>query len=293
MKLLTLNKNGTPRLGVKTSRGVIDIELALRHHSDDRISIDPMEVIRLGRAGTELLAAYVDRLPQESDSPFVLKEEEVEWGPCVPSPHKIICVGLNYRKHADETGMAYPEVPLLFNKFDNALNGHLQTIELPEVTRQLDYEVELCVVMGRQAKNVETADALDYVFGYCCANDVSARDLQLRTSQWMMGKTCDGFCPIGPYLVPADEVVDPQNLSLRTMVNGEIRQHSHTSDMIFTCAEIISYLSRHLTLEPGDLILTGTPEGVAMGMENKPYLQKGDTVTVEIERLGALTNRIS
>lgn len=293
MKLLTLMKNGTPCLGVKTSRGVIDIELALRNHPSDQIPVDPMEVIQMEKAGVELLEAYVDGLPLDVDSPFVMKEEEVEWGPCVPSPNKIICAGLNYRRHADETDMPYPEAPLLFNKFNNALAGHQQNIELPEVTRQLDYEVELCLVIGRRAKKVGVTEALDYVFGYCCANDVSSRDLQLRTSQWMLGKTCDNFCPVGPYLVTADEVGDPQNLTLKTTVNGELRQHSHTSDMIFTCAEIISYISSHFTLVPGDLILTGTPEGVAMGMENKPYLQAGDKVAVEIEGMGVLTNQIS
>jgi 2-keto-4-pentenoate hydratase/2-oxohepta-3-ene-1,7-dioic acid hydratase in catechol pathway len=284
--------DGTPHLGIQSSRGVIDIQRALHMYPDDHVSADPMDVIRRGENGIADLARYLRRLPENGESGFVLKQEDVQWGPCVPAPGKIICVGLNYRKHADETGMPYPEVPVLFSKFNNALNGHLQPIAAPDTTRELDYEAELCIVMGKRAKKVKQEEALQYVFGYCCANDVSARDLQMRTSQWLLGKTGDGFCPVGPYLVTSDEVGNPQNLSIKTTVNGEIRQNSNTADMIFTCAEIISYISNHFTLEPGDLILTGTPEGVAMGMENKPYLRAGDTVTVEIERLGALTNLI-
>ena len=157
------------------------------------------------------------------------------------------------------------------------------------MTEKLDYEVELGIVIGKTAKNVSEESALDYVFGYCTANDLSARDLQMRTPQWMLGKTCDGFCPVGPYLVTKDEVGDPQNLQLKTVVNGEIRQNSNTSDMIFSCREIISYISKHMTLVPGDMILTGTPEGVIMGFppEKQNYLKPGDTVTVEVEKLGA------
>ena len=196
----------------------------------------------------------------------VIDEEDLEWGPCVTRPHKIICVGLNYRKHADETNAPYPEVPILFNKFDNTLTGHQSEIAIPAVTNELDYEVELGIVIGKKTKNVSKEEALSHVFGYCTVNDLSARDLQMRTHQWLLGKTCDDFSPAGPYLVTADEVGDPNNLSLKTYVNDEVRQDSNTSDMIFSCAEIVSYISQHMTLAPGDLILTGTPEGVVFGL---------------------------
>src|SRR5699024_8150544 len=160
---------------------------------------------------------------------------DFEWGSAVPAPNKIICVGLNYRRHADETGASYPETPILFPKYNNALASHKQHITVPKVTEKLDYEVELGIVMGKNAKDVSKEEALDYVFGYVTANDLSARDLQFVSSQWLLGKSCDGFSPVGPYLVSKDEVGNPNNLNLRTYVNGEERQNSNTSDMIFNC----------------------------------------------------------
>lgn len=293
MQLLTLNKAGKHRLGVKTECGIVDMELALTEHpSSAPVPIQIMEAIALGDAGKQAIQAYLSKLDLAPSAAYVMKEEDVVWGPCVPDPSKIICVGLNYRKHADETNSPYPEVPILFNKFSNALSAHEDEIIIPPVTNRLDYEVELCMVMGKQAQNVSVETALDYIYGYCTANDLSARDLQKRTSQWMIGKTSDGFCPIGPYLVTADEITDPQNLKLSTHVNGEQRQNSTTADMIFSCAEIISFISQHMTLQPGDIILTGTPEGVVMGFprDQQVYIQPGDTVTVEVEGLGVLTN---
>jgi 2-keto-4-pentenoate hydratase/2-oxohepta-3-ene-1,7-dioic acid hydratase in catechol pathway len=180
---------------------------------------------------------------------------------------------------------------VLFSKFNNSLAGHNEDVPLiGDVATQFDYEVELCVVIGKTARNVSEADALSYVAGYCTANDLSVRDLQMRTSQWLLGKTPDKFFPIGPYLVTADEIGDPQTLRLTCKVNGETRQDSNTSDMVFTVAQLVSYCSKYLTLEAGDLITTGTPEGVAMGMPNQPWLKKGDVVEVEVEKLGKLTN---
>lgn len=294
MKLVTLMRNGMPRLGVKTEEGIADVELALGSLGRERhdVPADPMAAIRAGEAGIAALARLLEACRGASGAPYLVPEDRVEWGPCVPAPGKIICVGLNYRAHAAETGKTPPETPVLFSKFANALNAHLRPVRGTHLTDQLDYEAELCVVIGKRASGVPEAEALDYVFGYCCANDISARDLQNRTSQWLLGKTGDGFCPLGPYLVTADEVGDPQRLAIRSTVNGEVRQQSNTGDMILSCAELIAYISRHFTLEPGDIILTGTPAGVAMGLPGTPYLRAGDTVTVEIERLGALTNTI-
>jgi 2-keto-4-pentenoate hydratase/2-oxohepta-3-ene-1,7-dioic acid hydratase in catechol pathway len=220
------------------------------------------------------------------------KEEELVIGPCVASPSKIICIGLNYRQHAYESGMAIPTVPVVFTKYNNTLVDFGGDVSLGKVGQQFDYEVELGVVIGRKCKNVAASGALDYVLGYCVANDLSCRDLQFRTSQWLMGKSLDHFLPLGKYLVTADEVGDPQRLQLCCKLNGEVRQDSNTSDMIFSVAEIIEDLSKHMTLEPGDLILTGTPQGVIMGLAEKVWLRPGDVVEVEIEGLGVTRNKM-
>jgi 2-keto-4-pentenoate hydratase/2-oxohepta-3-ene-1,7-dioic acid hydratase in catechol pathway len=290
MKLVSIKNGEKNTLGVKLEQGIFDVEKALAANPNNQVPTNVMEVIRSGSEAVESLQNFVNEVGDSSA--FILKESDIEWGPCVTEPNKIICVGLNYRKHADETNAPYPEVPILFNKFNNTLTGHKCDIAVPKVTNKLDYEVELGVVIGKKAKYVTTDDALNYVYGYCTVNDLSARDLQLRTPQWLLGKTCDDFSPVGPYLVSADEVTDPQNLNLKTTVNGEVRQNSNTSDMIFSVREIVSYISQHMTLEPGDLILTGTPEGVVLGYpaEKQVYLKPGDVVTVEIEGIGSLTN---
>ncbi|MCA0758463.1 fumarylacetoacetate hydrolase family protein [Paenibacillus sp. N4] len=293
MKLVTIEKDGQFSLGVKENGGIIDIRSALERLPDPAVPADPMDAIAGGEGALDSLRRYTERLLREEG--LLLREEDIGYGPCVPRPGKIICVGLNYRQHAIETNAAIPEYPILFNKFSNALTGHGKEVVLPEaVTSQVDYEAELAIVIGKKAKNVSKEQAHDYVFGYCCANDLSARELQTRTSQWLLGKSCDGFGPLGPYLVTADEIPDPNALSIQCSVNGEVRQHSNTSDMIFRCDEIISYISRHMTLEPGDVILTGTPEGVMLGYpeHERVYLKAGDVVAVEIERLGKLVNRM-
>jgi 2-keto-4-pentenoate hydratase/2-oxohepta-3-ene-1,7-dioic acid hydratase in catechol pathway len=294
MKLVTIKQEGKQVLGVKVENDLIDLEEALKERPDNQVQTNIMDVIRGGTEAISALEDYIANLPTENKPNYLKNEEEIEWGPCVTQPNKIICVGLNYRKHADETNSPYPEVPILFNKFNNALTGHKCEIAVPKVTQRLDYEVELGVVIGKEAKYVSKENALDYVFGYCTANDLSARDLQKRTQQWLLGKTCDDFSPIGPYLVTADEVGDPNNLQLSTYVNGEKRQDSNTSDMIFYVDEIVSYISQHMTLTPGDVILTGTPAGVIIGypLEKRVYLKPGDVVTVEVEKLGALTNKL-
>ncbi|MBB3111303.1 2-keto-4-pentenoate hydratase/2-oxohepta-3-ene-1,7-dioic acid hydratase in catechol pathway [Paenibacillus phyllosphaerae] len=290
MKLVTLQQDGSHKLGVKTDGGIIDLAAALQEYPGGPAYRDVMDVIEGGSAAVAALEAYIATLPAEA---YLVDEEQVQWGPCVTRPNKIICVGLNYRKHAEETNAPIPAYPILFNKFNNTLTGHGKEIAIPKVTKELDYEAELVIVIGKQAKAVSKEEALDYVFGYCAVNDLSARDLQMRTAQWLLGKTCDDFSPLGPYLVTADEVGNPNELAIKATVNGEVRQNSNTSDMIFHCDEIVSYISQHMTLVPGDIILTGTPEGVVLGYpkEKQVYLQPGDVVTIEIEKLGALTNR--
>lgn len=279
MKLLSLREDN--RLAVKTDTGIVDTLGA-------GASV-PKTLAALLAGGTEArrkLGSFVDGATE------VLDEANLEFAPCVPQPGKIVCVGLNYRRHAAEAGMPVPEQPILFSKYSNSLAAHGEGVPLPRVAKQCDYEAELVIVMGGKAKDVSEADALEAVFGYCNANDLSARDLQMLSGQWMLGKTLDKFLPLGPYLVTADEVGDPQALQVRCWLNGELRQESHTSDMIFSVRELVSYISRYMTLEPGDIILTGTPEGVIFGLADKVWLAPGDEITVEVEKLGRLTSVI-
>lgn len=210
----------------------------------------------------------------------------------VPRPSKVVCVGLNYRDHAAESGQPIPEEPILFPKFANSVIGPGVAIEIPPETEQVDYEAELGVVIGRVARRVSEGDALSHVAGYTCMNDVSARDLQFRGSQWMPGKAIDTFLPCGPWLVTADEIPDPQALGIRCLVNGEELQSSNTAQMVFGVAELVARISRTITLEPGDLIATGTPPGVGFARKPPVWLRDGDEVTVEIERIGTLTNPV-
>ncbi|MEI7027418.1 fumarylacetoacetate hydrolase family protein [Paenibacillus sp. y28] len=294
MKLVTFQTNGGQRLGLVTEKGVLDIAAAAQAFPGSAVPLNVMDVIAQGAPAQSALLALADKALTAGEQSLFLAEEGLDYAPCVTEPKKMICVGLNYRKHAEETNAPIPSYPILFNKFHNTLTGHGKDVPLPKVSQEVDYEAELVIVIGKEAKYVSKENALDYVFGYCNVNDLSARDLQLRTPQWMLGKICDSFSPLGPYLVTADEVGNPNELSIRCIVNGEVRQSSNTSDMIFRCDEIVSYISQHLTLVPGDIILTGTPEGVVLGYppEKRVYLQPGDVVTIEIEKLGSITNRM-
>jgi 2,4-didehydro-3-deoxy-L-rhamnonate hydrolase len=211
----------------------------------------------------------------------------------IDRPGKIICIGLNYRDHAEEQGVPLPEAPLLFAKWQNALIGPGEPIVIPPIVTRCDYEAELGVVIGSRVRDVSAENALDAVSGYLCVNDVSARDLQFADGQWTRGKSPDTFCPVGPRLVPRDEVPDPQNLAIRAVLNGETRQESTTANMVFGVAELIAYVTRTITLEPGDLIATGTPAGVGAFRDPPAFMQPGDEITIEIEGLGSLTNPVT
>ncbi|OUS78644.1 5-carboxymethyl-2-hydroxymuconate isomerase [Paenibacillus sp. MY03] len=299
MKLLTFFEDQTYKLGVHSGEGegILDIAAALGNVSgtdvEDGVPVTLQAVIEGGANAMDKLRTFVEiALRADNRFAYIRPESTLTLGPCVTHPNKMICVGLNYRKHAEETGAEIPTYPVLFNKFSNTLASQGDEIPLPKVSSEVDYEAELVIVIGKQAKNVAKEDALSYVLGYCNVNDLSARDLQFRTSQWLTGKSCDKFSPLGPYLVTADEVGDPNQLEIKCIVNGEVRQASNTSDMIFYCDEIVSYISQLMTLVPGDVILTGTPEGVVLGkpVDERVYLQPGDVVTIEIEKLGSLTN---
>jgi 2-keto-4-pentenoate hydratase/2-oxohepta-3-ene-1,7-dioic acid hydratase in catechol pathway len=289
LTVLNIRRNGEDFLGVKTEKGILDAQEAARLlHMHTPANIDDL----LQHEDGPSLNALVDAAMKSSSARAAfIKEDGIEYGPIVTHPEKIVCVGLNYRKHAQEIGQPIPKEPVLFSKFNTTLNRHNGTIKLPlHVAKKFDYEVELVIVIGKEAHNVAEADALSCVAGYCTGNDFTARDLQLETGgQWLIGKTPDQFAPIGPYMVTADQV-DPDNLKLECRVNGETRQSSNTSDMIANTRHMISYISRHITLRPGDIVFTGTPEGVIQGKpkDQQVWLKAGDKIACSLEKLGEL-----
>ena len=212
----------------------------------------------------------------------------------IPSPGKVLCIGLNYRDHAEETGMPFPDEPVCFSKFSSSVTGSGQPIRIPSVAREVDYEAELVAVIGKTCRNVTQANASDYVAGYMNGHDVSARDWQIGRpgGQWLLGKTADTFAPTGPYLVTADEIKNANSLSLKLTLTGEVLQNSNTDKFIFTIEEVIAFVSQILTLEPGDIIFTGTPPGVGMARKPPVYLQPGDQASIEIQGLGMLHNTV-
>ncbi|RPA59578.1 FAA hydrolase family protein [Aerococcus agrisoli] len=221
-----------------------------------------------------------------------LDESDIIYAPIVAHPEKIVCVGLNYHDHVSESGLGDdPEEPILFSKFNNALAANEQVIPLTGHGEQYDYEGELVVVIGKAGKNIDPEDALDYVYGYSIGNDVSVRDLQFKSGQWLIGKTNDFSAPVGPYITTKDEV-DVQNLTIQTLRNGEMVQSANTSQMIFDVPAIIAYISKFMTLQIGDIILTGTPSGVVLGYDEdkQDWLNAGDEIIISIEGLGSLTN---
>jgi 2-keto-4-pentenoate hydratase/2-oxohepta-3-ene-1,7-dioic acid hydratase in catechol pathway len=301
MKLLTFRPKGQVnepyRLGASTSQGILDVQAAGQALEMD-LPLAPGAFYRAGLQALPALQQLVQRafslhaLAWPGSAAWILKESAIDIGPCVPEPGKLLCVGLNYRKHAREAKLDIPPVPVLFSKFQNAIAASGEDIPLVPGSTRYDYEAELAVVIGKRAKYVPEDQALQYVLGYCNANDVSARELQGLTSQWLVGKTLDKFLPIGPYLLTADEAPDPQVWPVRCWLNGELRQDSSTADMIFSAAQIVSFASQYMTLEPGDLISTGTPEGVILGMKERVWMKAGDSMVVEVGPLGKLENRL-
>lgn len=282
MKLKQLYKDNHIILGIETEQGVVDVpaEAARRGISAPENMLD---AIRAGEEGREVLK----QLAQGAQC-FA----EGKTAPGVTGCDKILCIGLNYRQHARECNLPLPPAPVLFNKFSNTLAADGDSIILDPAYIEYDYEAELVAVIGKAARNVTVETALDYVYGYTCGNDLSTRDLQFaRSNQWLLSKTFDGFAPIGPCVVTAD-AINPNDLKISSTVNGELRQNSTTADMIFSVAEIITDLSKHFTLLPGDLIFTGTPQGVMHGYpaDKKNWLKPGDSVEVTIEGIGTLKN---
>lgn len=286
MKLVNIKVGEQLRLGVKTDEGIIDIEKAASEHTLEV----PKTMEQVIEGGEKSLLQLVELMKKDLQA---ISEENIVYAPCVTKPEKILCIGLNYISHGNECKMDIPTSPVLFSKFNNALAAHKQFISLPRDAQKIDYEAELVIVIGKEAVNVSKEAALSYVFGYTVGNDLSARDLQFRSGQWLLGKTCDGFAPVGPYIVTADEI-DPSHLDIKCEVNGKLRQSANTSDMIFDCASIISYISQYMTLKPGDIIFSGTPSGVILGYpeDKQEWLKAGDEITVTIEKLGCLVSTL-
>ena len=243
--------------------------------------------------GASLSPASLDRLRRLDPATLPLVAGSPRLGPCVGSVSKIVAIGLNYRLHAQEAGMPIPSEPIFFMKAPSSICGPNDDVIIPKGSQKTDYEVELAIVIGTTAKYVDIKDAKKHIAGYCVVNDVSEREFQMeRGGQWTKGKSCDTFCPMGPWLVTADELKDAGNVQVTTDVNGERRQDSNTADLIFGIEHIISYCSQFMTLNPGDVIPTGTPSGVAMGFNPPKFLRAGDRMRVAIEGLGEQNNRL-
>ncbi len=296
------DESNTPRLGILVDEKLIDLA-ALVHTINPTIGqasswlreiSDMMEVIRHGEDGLLEISALVKGAQEDGNligEGLAFAIDEVEFLPPV-RPGKILAIGRNYADHAIEGGSEPPAAPLIFNKLPNALSAHNAPVVLPTISAQVDYEAELAVVIGRRARRVSEAEALGFVFGYSLINDVSARDLQFGDGQWVRGKGLDGFAPLGPFITTRDEIGDVQTLNIEGRLNGEVMQSSNTSKMIFQVAFLVSYISQGITLEPGDVIATGTPEGVGIFRKPPVLLKAGDVFEVVIEKLGTLRNPI-
>jgi len=277
MKLLRFGDAGAEK------PGALDEDGRIRDLSEHVADIGP----------DELDDAAIDRLRALDLKSLPAVPASIRRGPPVNTIRKIVCIGLNYTDHAEESGMAIPEEPIVFMKADTSVTGPNDNIIMPLVSKKLDWEVELGVVIGKTAHYVEEAEALDYVAGYCVVNDISEREFQLEgTGQWVKGKSHDSFCPVGPELTTRDEIPDPQALDLWLEVDGERVQNGSTSKMIFSVAHIISYLSRHMTLRPGDLVITGTPPGVGLGFKPPRFLSAGQTMKLGVQGLGEITHTV-
>ena len=243
-------------------------------------------------AGYDLSTGMIDLIKAELSNLPIVDLSSVHLASPIPRPGKIICIGLNYRDHAEESGMPIPDSPIIFSKFGTCVIGSGEAIRIPSGSEKVDYEAELAVVIGRTAKGVPAGEAMDHVFGYTNFNDVSARDFQFADGQWQRGKSCDTFAPMGPSVVTVDEIADPHNLNIRFRLNGETLQDSNTCQLIFKTPELIEFLSRIITLEPGDVIATGTPPGVGFARKPPIFMKPGDVAEVEIQQLGTLINRV-
>ncbi|MFT5367298.1 MAG: 2-keto-4-pentenoate hydratase/2-oxohepta-3-ene-1,7-dioic acid hydratase in catechol pathway [Candidatus Latescibacterota bacterium] len=283
MRLVTFEHQGTRRLGVRTGDAIVDLSQA-----DASLPTNMRDFLAAGENALNSARTAADK------GEHAISASDVKICAPIHNPEKVICIGLNYADHAAESGMPIPPEPVVFSKYASCIINPGDNIVAPSVSNEVDYEVELVVIIGKAGRNIPKSDALNHVAGYTVGHDVSARDYQLQKpgGQWMLGKTFDTFAPLGPDLVTPDEVGDPGNLDIRCSLNGEIVQSSNTSQLIFNIETLISYLSHVFTLTPGDIIFTGTPSGVGMGRTPQVWLKEGDVVVCEIDGLGRLENPV-
>jgi acylpyruvate hydrolase len=310
VRLATYKNEGTIRLGLQAGEYMIDLPQALATEANGSKPIYQAEInlatfpstttafLKAGRPAMTVAGQVLEFVNTEENLNFLERSgvahslSKIEYLPPIRHPGKMVCIGLNYRSHILEMDRELPEYPVLFAKFANSLIGHEQEIELPTVSPMLDYEAELVVVIGEQCKNISPGEAATCIGGYTIFNDGSVRDYQWRTGQWLQGKNFDNTSPIGPVIVTADEIADPGSLDIELRLNGVIMQRSNTSDLVFDVPALVSYLSEIMTLDPGDLIATGTPGGVGFSRDPQVFLKPGDLVEVEIGQLGILRNMV-
>ena len=281
MRLVTFELAGQARPGVLS-----DVDTVLDLSTIGFGSL--LQFIEAGHEGRAKAEAFKDQSPRNARHSL----REVKLLAPIPKPRKLICVGLNYRDHALETGSEIPAVPTIFNKFATAVIANGENIVLPKVSKSPDFEAEFAFIIGQGGRHIAAESWADHVYGYTIVNDVSARDYQRATTQWLMGKTFDTFAPMGPWIVTADEIADPHTLDIQLDINGEMMQNSNTRELIFKVPDLISFLSSVFTLEPGDIVSTGTPSGVGVARKPPRFLRPGDKVTVKIPKIGELSNPV-
>ena len=280
MKLVTFVKDAGEQVGIVSGDGVIALAKAAPSLPRDMIG---------------LISAWSDvrkDVERASQSAPHCALRDVRLLAPVPRPQKILAIGLNYADHIEESGQARPERQIWFSKLPSAVNGPYDPIQIPKVSSAVDYEAELVFVIGKRCRHVKKQEAVSAVFGYCAGNDVSVRDWQFHTPQWLLGKSFDTHAPFGPWIATADEVGDPHTLGIRCLVNGQVKQNSNTKNLVFNVFDQIALLSQAMTLEPGDVVFTGTPGGVGMASKPPAFLKPGDTVRVEIDRIGAIEAKV-
>ncbi|MED4838988.1 fumarylacetoacetate hydrolase family protein [Weizmannia sp. CD-2023] len=307
MKLLTFRYEGVARIGAYVDGLAVDLHTAFtalleskgkrraRQIAEAYIPNDMNGFLEGGKESMAYAKEAVDyalKVKTDKERRLVFPAEEVKLEAPVPKPGKMICVGHNYKEHILEMKRELPPYPVVFAKFANTVIGPQDDIPFFPISEQLDYEGEFAFVIGKKARNVSQEEALDYVAGYTIVNDVTYRDIQRRTLQWLQGKSVDGTAPMGPWLVTADELTDPSGLEMVVTVNGEERQHTNTANLVFTVPYLVEFLSNLMTLEPGDVILTGTPGGVGFARDPQVFLKDGDVVRIEIDKIGALENKV-
>lgn len=314
MRLVTFRYDGSAAVGALVDGKIVHLPRAYASYlSSQGLPLSyllaeaqmPGDMLAFLAAGERALVAaeraieHVRAMPAATPSPkgprgelLSFSPEEIEMMAPIPRPGKVMCIGLNYRDHAEEIGFKLPERPVLFSKFSSCVIGPGDPIALPAISDKVDYEAELAVVIGKPARGVEVEKAMEYVAGYTLLNDVSARDIQMGDGQWVRGKSFDTFAPMGPALVTRDEIADPGKLDISLRLNGQVMQNSNTSNLVFGVPELIAFLSQAITLEPGDVIATGTPGGVGTSRKPQVFLKAGDVVAVEVEGIGILENPV-